>query len=75
LVSLPRTSAGRIWKGDLGGPGPLPTTGVAGEHYVMYRLLRRGLIAAVAPTGVPNADIIVRDVSGIKFAGVAEAKV
>ena len=25
------------------------TTGAAGEHYVMFRLLRKGLIAALAP--------------------------
>ncbi len=35
--------------------------GAAGEHYVMCQLLRRDLIAALAPTGVPNADIIVTD--------------
>jgi hypothetical protein len=49
---------------------PLPTTGVAGEHYVTYRLLRRGLIAALAPTGVPNADIIVTDDIGDKVCAV-----
>ncbi len=36
-------------------------TGVAGEHYVLYELLRRGYIAALAPTGVPNVDILVTD--------------
>lgn len=35
--------------------------GAAGEHYVMCQLLRRGLIAALAPAGVPNADILVSD--------------
>ena len=35
--------------------------GAAGEHYVMCQLLRRGLIAALAPVGVPNTDIIVTD--------------
>ena len=35
--------------------------GAAGEHYVMAQLLRRGVIAALAPTGVPNADIVVTD--------------
>lgn len=39
-------------------------TGAAGEHYVMYRLLRMGYIAALAPKGVPNADLIVTNVEG-----------
>ena len=34
-------------------------TGVAGEHYVLFELLRKGYIAALAPTGVPDADIVV----------------
>ncbi|AXK79540.1 hypothetical protein DW352_02795 [Pseudolabrys taiwanensis] len=46
------------------------TTGAAGEHYVMCQLLRRGLIAALAPTGVPNADIIVTDEIGDKLCAV-----
>ena len=29
--------------------------GVAGEHYVLYELLRQGYIAALAPTGVPKS--------------------
>jgi hypothetical protein len=40
--------------------GPNSTIlGAAGEHYVMCQLLRRNMIAALAPTGVPNADIAV----------------
>lgn len=39
-------------------------TGAAGEHFVLCQLLRRGLIAALAPKGVPNADIIVTDIDG-----------
>lgn len=35
--------------------------GAAGEHLVMSQLLRRGFIAALAPAGVPNCDIIVTD--------------
>jgi hypothetical protein len=35
--------------------------GAAGEYYIMSQLLRRGFIAALAPTGVPNCDIIVTD--------------
>jgi hypothetical protein len=46
------------------------TTGAAGEHYVMYRLLRQGFIAALAPTGVPNADILVTDIIGDKVCAV-----
>jgi hypothetical protein len=36
--------------------------GVAGEYYVLSEFLRRGYIAALAPTGVPNADIVVTDI-------------
>jgi hypothetical protein len=39
-------------------------TGAAGEHFVLCQLLRKGLIAALAPKGVPNADIIVTDIEG-----------
>lgn len=35
--------------------------GVAAEHYVMGQLLRRNMIAALAPAGVPDADIIDSD--------------
>jgi hypothetical protein len=44
--------------------------GAAGEHYVMCQLLRRGLIAALAPTGVPHADIIVTDQSGDQLCAI-----
>lgn|ERR1043166_4329826 len=44
--------------------------GAAGEHYVMCQLLRRDLIAALAPTGVPNADIIVTDKIGDQLCAV-----
>jgi len=33
--------------------------GAAGEHYVMYQLLRRNLIAALAAQGTPDVDILV----------------
>ncbi|MGO9317335.1 MAG: hypothetical protein ACLP1U_05910 [Terracidiphilus sp.] len=39
-------------------------TGAAGEHYVLYELLRQGYIAALAPTGAPNVDIVVTDIEG-----------
>jgi len=44
--------------------------GAAGEHYVMCQLLRRDLIAALAPTGVPNADIIVTDKIGDQLCAI-----
>jgi hypothetical protein len=36
----------------------------AGEHYLMSELLRRSYIAALAPQGVPDADIVVCNVDG-----------
>lgn len=45
-------------------------TGAAGEHYVMSQLLRRGLIAALAPAGVPNCDIVVTDDIGDRLCAV-----
>ena len=44
--------------------------GAAGEHYVLFQLLRRGLIAALAPQGVPNADIIASDSVGQKLCAI-----
>ncbi|HTM78915.1 MAG TPA: hypothetical protein VL133_14975 [Devosia sp.] len=44
--------------------------GAAGEHYVMCQLLRRGLIAALAPVGVPNCDIVVTDEIGDRLCAV-----
>lgn len=44
--------------------------GAAGEHYVMCQLLRRGLIAALAPAGVPNADIVVTDEIGDRLSAI-----
>lgn len=44
--------------------------GAAGEHYVMCQLLRRGYIAALAPVGVPNTDIIVTDQIGERLCAV-----
>lgn len=35
--------------------------GAAGEHFVMGELLRRGHIAALAPQGAPNMDILIAD--------------
>jgi hypothetical protein len=44
--------------------------GAAGEYYVMHRLLRRGMIAALAPAGVPDADIIVTDRLGHRLCAI-----
>ena len=44
--------------------------GAAGEFFVMSELLRRGYIAALAPAGVPNADIIVADQSGQRLCSI-----
>lgn len=44
--------------------------GAAGEHYIMCQFLRRGLIAALAPVGVPNADLIVTDDIGEKLCAI-----
>lgn len=45
--------------------------GAAGEYYVMAELLRRGFIAALAPQGVPNSDIVVANLTGDKNAMTA----
>lgn len=45
-------------------------TGAAGEHFVMSELLRRDLIAALAPAGVPNCDIVVTDEIGDRLCAV-----
>lgn len=39
-------------------------TGAAGTYFVLFQLLRRNWIAALAPEGVPNTDIIVTDIEG-----------
>ena len=44
--------------------------GAAGEHYVMCQLLRRQMIAALAPAGVPNADIVVTDKVGERMCAI-----
>jgi len=38
--------------------------GAAGEYYIVCELLRRGYIAALAPQGVPNTDLVVTDLLG-----------
>jgi hypothetical protein len=34
-------------------------TGSAGEHYVLYRLHRQGVLAAQSPAGARDADVLV----------------
>ena len=41
--------------------------GAAGEHYVLAELIKRGVIAAKAPEGSPNMDIVTTDLSGEKL--------
>lgn len=45
-------------------------TAAAGEYYVLARLCLSGKIAAQAPRGVPNADIVVTTVSGERLYAV-----
>lgn len=46
-------------------PKPKPSmlvralVGPAGEHYVLFRLYRLGLMAALAPPGAPDVDVLV----------------
>ena len=51
-------------------PSQTSLTGVAGEHYVLCELLRQGYVAALAPTGAPNADIVVTDVEGSRLCSI-----
>jgi hypothetical protein len=44
--------------------------GAAGEHFVMAELLRRGLVAAKAPEGVPHFDIVITDINGERLAAI-----
>jgi len=44
--------------------------GAAGEHFVMCQLLRNGFIAALAPAGVPNCDIVVTDDIGDRLCAI-----
>ena len=51
-------------------PSQTSLLGAAGEYYVMAELLRRGYIAALAPQGVPNVDIVVTDVDGGRLCSI-----
>lgn len=51
-------------------PSQSSLLGAAGEHYVVCQLLRRGYIAALAPLGVPNADILITDTEGRRLVAI-----
>lgn len=51
-------------------PSQSTLLGAAGDHHVMTELLRRGYIAALAPQGVPNADIVVTDIEGSRLCSI-----
>lgn len=44
--------------------------GAAGEYHVLSQLLRRGWIAALAPDGAPNMDILVTDKNSKKLCAI-----
>ena len=44
--------------------------GAAGEHFVMSEMLRRGYVAALAPPGVPNVDIVVTNIEGTRLCSI-----
>ena len=44
--------------------------GAAGEYHVLSQLLRRGWIAALAPDGAPNMDILVTDENSHKLCAI-----
>jgi hypothetical protein len=49
---------------------PTPFTGPAGEHYVLYRLIRKEYVAGLASENAPNSDIIATNVKGTKAAAI-----
>ncbi|MDR3530083.1 MAG: hypothetical protein P4L90_05965 [Rhodopila sp.] len=51
-------------------PSQTSLIGTAGEHYVLCELLRQGYIAALAPTGAPNVDIVVTDMEGSRLCAI-----
>jgi hypothetical protein len=51
-------------------PSHTALLGAAGEYYVMSELLRRGYVAALAPQGVPNTDIVVSDIQGSRLCSI-----
>lgn len=48
--------------------------GPAGEHYVLYQLLRRGLLAAPAPERTPAVDLLVLSPDGETITATVQVK-
>jgi len=51
-------------------PSQTSLTGVAGEHYVLCELLRHGYVAALAPVGLPSADIVVTNMERSRLCSI-----
>lgn len=48
--------------------------GPAGEHYCLAQLLRRGILAAAAPPGVPDIDLLILSVDGQSTRATVQVK-
>jgi hypothetical protein len=48
--------------------------GPAGEHFVLYQLYRRGILAALAPPGTPVVDLLVLSPHGKTIAASLQVK-
>lgn len=48
--------------------------GPAGEHYVLYRLYRLGILASLAPPGTPTVDILILDINGDDVVATLQVK-
>ena len=62
----------KIHQGRSGDLNTISSTivGAAGEYHVLSQLLRRGWIAALAPDGAPNMDILVTDENNNKLCAI-----
>jgi hypothetical protein len=72
MNSGPATSTTKVQRGDPVIVKKINSTiiGAAGEYYVLSQLLRRGWIAALAPDGAPNMDILVTDENNHKLCAI-----
>ena len=61
-----------MWGGDPDEMTRVSSTivGAAGEYHALSQLLRRGWIAALAPDGAPNMDILVTDENNHKLCAI-----
>lgn len=48
--------------------------GPAGEHYVLYRLYRQGILASLAPPGTPTVDVLILDADGDSVVATVQVK-